>query len=561
MARMSGVGAAAVGSRPATEFWQQAAVLAMSSIGHRVDPCRGGQPYFWLDLESEPPALRHQSWDYCDMCGRWVDALLLGRVMTGAREWTGVEQQLRGFLASRVGPDGLFYNAEEPAYGSVRTADLFCQSRVLLGLLSWWTETGDRSVEAHLVGLLRGLTTLATWDGGYAHFPGSLWRDGRRLDQPDELGRLDPKVTPALPSPGYRTALLGGLVVAAELTGSRAAMDLAVGLARDYIERSGAVRSDGGYVGHTHSGGVLPTTLGVLRCGLATGRPEFVDWARRVYEFTVGQATSFGWLPDGVGYGDDYFWSRYCETCALADYIEIGILLGENGVGDYWDAVERCARNQLLENQIRSVDGLLPAATAPQVKAATVGGFACAATPNSAVGWRQGLEGCCIGSGLRALYLVWRHGVSERGNTAVVNLPISRTTDLAEVVSRDPYAGAVRIEVRRPCTVEVRIPDCGSAVAVAVNGRVTTTGAPGHRCRLPGLAAGDVVSAAYPLPLRTETARIAGETYTVRWKGRTIVALDPPGDVCATYQRAAYLASEPAGAPPFQAAPTSDLPW
>jgi Beta-L-arabinofuranosidase, GH127 len=529
---------------PATTFWQDAAVPAMRAIGHRIDRDRAGQPYFWLDLESDPPALRHQSWDYCDMSGRWVEALALAREMTGETGWTEVEDLLRTFLAGRAGRDGLFYNADEPAFGSIRAADLFCQGRVVHGLLTWWTETGDGTVERQLDQLVGGLARIASWSGGFASFPGSIHRDGRWLDQPDELGRLDPKVAPALPSPGYRTALLPGLVTYGQLAGSRQALDLAVGLARHYVVRSGAVHPDGRYSGHTHSGGVLPTTLGVLRCGLATDRPELVAWARRVFDHTVGAATSFGWLPDGVGFPDDYFWSRYSETCALADFLEIGIVASESGVGDYWDVVERCARNQLLANQILDTTGLLPASVDPDVVAATVGSFACAATPGSAVGWRQGLEGCCLGSGLRALHLAWRHGVDQHGSTVRVNLPITSRTEAADVLSDDPFAGALRVAVRRPCTVDLRVPGMGpdgtpatDSVTVLVNGNPAASARPGTRCLLPDLSAGDEVRVSYPLPERTETVVVAGESWTARWRGRTVVAMDPVGELCPTYQR------------------------
>ncbi len=84
--------------RPSTYFWQDAALLAMQAISHRVDDDRGGQPYFWLNLKADPPRLEHQSWDYCDMSGRWVDGLLLGRLMTGAQDYAAVEQTLRTFL-------------------------------------------------------------------------------------------------------------------------------------------------------------------------------------------------------------------------------------------------------------------------------------------------------------------------------------------------------------------------------------------------------------------------------------------------------------------------------
>lgn len=550
--------------QPATRFWQDAAHQAMNAIAHRIDHHRDGQPYFWLDLESDPPGLRHQSWDYCDMTGRWVDALLLGRRMTGSQEWVDVEETLRTFLLGRAGTDGFFYNDEQPEFGSVRAADLFCQGRVILGLLSWWAETGNAEAERRLDALADALLKAASWQDDLAFFPGSLWRDGRWLDQPDELGRLDPKVAPALPAPGYRTALLGGLAVYGQRSGRKDVLDLTVGLARHYLERSGAVRPDGSYTGHTHSGGVLPTTLGVLRCGLAAGREDLLDRARRVYEFTATQTTSFGWLPDGVGYPDDYFWSRLCETCALADFVELGILLSEAGLGDHWDIVERCARNQLLANQIRDTTGLLPASVDPDVAAATVGGFACAATPASAVGWRQGLEGCCLGSGLRALYLIWRHGVSQAGGTVTVNLPISRSTEAADVISEDPYAGVLRVRVKRPCAVHLRLPDVDRQhLTISRNGAVIANAPAGRTFSVSKLRPGDEIVMTYPLPEVAESVEVAGERWGLRWKGRTVVDIEPAAQLCPTYRRPDFLTtSAPLAQRLWTPYPREDeLPW
>lgn len=541
-----------MGDRPATYFWQEAALLAMRALSHRVDKSRDGQPYFWLSLTAEPPRLEHQSWDYCDMSGRWVDGLLLGRLMTGSTAYLETEEVLRRFLLQRANPrDGLFYNAEAPEIGSRAGADIFCQSRVLLGLLSWWMETGDSRIEGYLDRLVRGLHQAADWDGAAAYYPATLWGEGRWLNASDGVAALDPKVAPALGAPGYRSCVIGGLMVYHELSGSRVSLELAGGLARYYTERSGAINADGTYIGHTHSGGVLPTTVGVLRYGLATGDERLVRWAQRVFEYTAGQASRFGWLPDGIGFPPGYFWGQFCETCALADYIELGILLSEAGLGDYWHLVERCARNQLLENQFRDVDSFLPAATDPHVKAAACGAFDCAATPNGLLGWGEGLEGCCLGSGLHALHLVWSHAVTTRGATVTINLPISHATEALDVISDEPYAGRLRLLIRQPCMVDLRLPvqATGTAVTVEVNGQPMPGAVSGGRCRLPHLGAGDAVVVTYPLVEREEQEMVAGHAYSVRWKGATVVGIDPPGDRYPTYRRSAFLAAQAPTAP------------
>jgi hypothetical protein len=538
--------------------------MAMRAIAHRVDATRGGQPYFWLNLTADPPRLEHQSWDYCDMSGRWVDGLLLARLMTGSDEWAVTEEMLRRFLLARANPgDGLFYNAEAPEHGSRHGADIFCQSRVLLGLLSWWMETGAGRIEEYLDRLVNGLHQAATWDGAVAFYPATLRGEGRWLNLPESAAELDPKVAPALGAPGYRTTMIGGLTVYHQLSGSSTALALAGGLARYYVGRSGAVNPDGTYVGHTHSGGVLPTTVGILRYGLVTGDEELIRWAQHVYEFTATQASRFGWLPDGIGFPPDYFWGQFCETCALSDYLELGILLSEAGLGDHWDLIERCARNQLLANQFREVESFLPAEIDPVVKEATLGTFACSARPNSLLGWDEGLEGCCIGSGLHALYLVWKHSVTERGTTVMVNLPISRTTETIEVIGEEPYAGRVRLFIRRACSVHLRLPEHARSVSIdlRVNGQHLPDAMSNGWCHFEGLVAGDEIVASYPLPATGEQVALVGRDYTVRWRGGTIVEIKPPDSRAPAYQRSVYRADQPPPAAHLFTPTTRPIPW
>jgi hypothetical protein len=550
--------------RPATYFWQEAAMSAMSAIAARVDHNRGGQPYFWLNLKTDPPRLEHQSWDYCDMSGRWVDGLLLGRLMTGAQQFEAVEQTLRSFLLTRANPrDGLFYNAEAPEFGSRGGADLFCQGRVLFGLLSWWLESGESRIEGYIQRLVAGLAQAAVWDGDCAFFPATLRGEGIWLNVPDAVGELDPKVAPALGAPGYWASVLNSVMIYHQHSGSAGALHLAGGLARYYMQRSGAVAMDGSYIGHTHSGGVLPTTAGILRLGLTIGDKGMVRWARQVFEHTRRHTTSFGWLPDGVGFPNDYLWSQSCETCALSDYLELAILLSEAGVGDYWDDVERCARNQLLENQFRQVEDVLPHGTEERVIAAARGSFACAAWPNTPFGWDEGLEGCCLGSGLHALYLVWNHALVEHDGTVYVNLPISRSVSSLEVMSNEPYGGTLRIQVRKQCAIDLRLPPAlaTTAVQITINARpIQDTVSKGH-CRISGLQPGDALVVNYPLVERRETHTIAGNSYVTSWRGQTVVNIEPAAKRCPSYQGRTMNQSRPPHAPRLFTPSARQLPW
>ncbi len=196
---------------------------------------------------------------------------------------------------------------------------------------------------------------------------------------------------------GYRYALLTGLARYVQLTADPPASELALGLARHYM-RHGDVPGDGRYAANTHSGGVLPVAVGIARLGIWAADADMVAWSRRVLDWTLQNIPEFGFLFDGLGL--DGFFSTTCETCGLADLVHLALLLTEGGAGDYWDAIERVVRNQLLENQLKDaaqLRALFPSIEEP-VLAMMHGGFECAAYPNRLLNY-TGVEGCCIGGG------------------------------------------------------------------------------------------------------------------------------------------------------------------
>jgi len=80
-----------------------------------------------------------------------------------------------------------------------------------------------------------------------------------------------------------------------------------------------------------------------------------------------------------------------CETCSLTDMLELALKLSEAGVGDYWDDIERFARNQLLENQFRDVDQVVSpegrAQSQTPVAAILYGSFESTACPEQPLTW------------------------------------------------------------------------------------------------------------------------------------------------------------------------------
>jgi hypothetical protein len=526
---------------PNTFFLEDAANLARSSLLARLDPELAYQPYFRLDLGLEIPEVKHASWDYCDMAGRFVDALILTAPMVGADRPGEAEIGLRAFLLNRANPnDGLFYDAEAP--WSTYAADMFCQGRVLLGLVSWFLLTGDPAVETKLNGLIDGLSQLAVWDGDACSYPTDIRIDGQWVDGGLWKGTF----------PGYAAQQTVGLARYAKATGNPTALKLASGLANHFVD-CGVVNPGGTFTGHTHSQGILPSALGVLAYALVAGDRDLAKWSGRVYEHARTYTSSFGWLPDGLGFSPrDNFFAGTCETCALCDLIELAITLTEAGIGDYWDDVERYARNQLLEQQIRDPARAVPpdilAQTTTPVERILRGAFDSTAPPNSLLGSKEGVvEGCCTPAGARACFMVWDRIMSSRPDGIHVNLALSRDAAWARLTSAEPYRGELRLHVRQARPFFLRLPEWidTNTVNLTVDGTKRPIDLRGRSLELGELRSGQVVDVKYPLAVQERTEAIAESEFTTHWKGGTVTAITPPGEHYPTYRRAEYEADEP----------------
>ena len=114
---------------PDTYDLQDAARLATASMLARMDLQRGGQPFFRIYPFATPPRAEHEKWDDGDMTGRYVEALILARRMTGI-PMDSRETLLRSYLAGLFDPgDGLCYT--RGAEWTPRRACLFSQSSAM----------------------------------------------------------------------------------------------------------------------------------------------------------------------------------------------------------------------------------------------------------------------------------------------------------------------------------------------------------------------------------------------------------------------------------------------
>lgn len=516
---------------PETYFLQEACVRALHSIVARLDRTRDFQPYFKVILE---PPLRyaHDSWDYCDMAGRYVDAFCLIRQLTGesAEE---EEAGLRKFLLRMANPeDGLFYNQD--GENSQYVVDMFCQSRVLIGLSTWYLDTGDSEILGYLQRLVHGLARIAERRENYAFYPRNLYRRGEWLEgglfyEPKDLWTV---------KPGYGGTQLEGIMKYAEITGDEVALEFTGAYLRYFLEAANIVKEDGSFIGHLHSQGIVPTMIGAAMYAERTGDRTLLEQCERFMRFILSHCSSFGWVPDGIGW-------HTCETCAVGDVIHLAARLSRLGFGDFWYDIERIARNQLLENQFRDPALIIrdnPAA--PGLEAILNGAFASWAHPNDLLGGPD-IEGCCTGGGVRALYHVLQNiALVDAQNTLAIHMLFSIETESVRIESALPYEGNVLIQLKTNTPVKLRRPEGTDTrnIHLTLNGQAITPTIEGNYFILGNRIAGDRIEIHFPLPTTTQLERIAGNDYTVSWKGNSVIQLEPIGEKYPTYRRSSWLA-------------------
>jgi hypothetical protein len=503
--------------------------LAGDSIAARLDRERGFQPYFHLDVVADPPEGLHSSWDYVDTAGRFVAAFLALRQL-GLSVDREAEAGVRQFFLANQADDGLFY--DQDADWSERAAETFAQSRAMAALVEL-ALAGDpfaeRRIHQHLIGLRRIVEPF----GAGLVFPGRRYRAGW-LDRSLTAAGADDGIA----KPGYGALIAEPLLRYAAATGDAAARAFAASLIAGFLEAR-AVGNDGRFLGHTHSWGILPVTIASVELARLTGDGSLFDLAVSVFEYVVSQGTDWGWVPDGIGFASGYPGGWFCETCGLADLIVLGIRLGQSGYPPAWAVVERAARNQLIANQFREVDRIIPperaARSASNAAAILRGSFDAWARPNSLLGGLDllehgGLEACCTGSAVMAIREVVGAATRWRDGRLWIELPLTLATPLAVIESREPLEGAVVVTPTRSGPLGIRLPSGARAEAVEVDGSATGFSERADVVLLPSVAAGSRVVIRYPLVERSEWRQAGGLDLLVRWRGASVVRIEPPGE-------------------------------
>ncbi len=547
---------------PDTYALQDAAHLANLSMLARLDLQRGGQPFFRIYPFSSPPRAEHEKWDDGDMSGRYVEALILSRRITGAAI-DPREPILRRYLASLFDSgDGLCYT--RATAWTPHRACLFSQSSAMLGLLAWYHETGSPQARALLDSQATGVIHIAVDKGDYAYFPKYEFDGTNYVDDP--LGQDAPI--------WYGARLILPLVDYWQLGRPDDVKNFLVKLIRHctefshFIKPDGAVEQGAGWWGHLHS--TMDMAAGIAEFGRLNNRPELVAWAKRIYNWIGStQTTRYGFVADVSG-------GSICESCAIASRIRLGLALYRAGAVDPFSEIDRHLRNQLLENQFTDVSFM--ASQKPQTPRTdqTVysgldcmlrGTFQCWGTANDLIG-HDDIEGCGAGGGVQALALAWDAQSEWRdtphGHELRVNLLFNRKLPArpepsfstaapiaAELWSYLPYEGRVVVAAQQTIDrLALRLPDGAELSRIALKRYPTNRNSSlaadvqspdpsvpfdGPYAIISTVKPGEMIELDFDLKQYETAERAAGHDYRVQWKGSSVIGISPAGTKAPLY--------------------------
>ncbi len=285
--------------------------------------------------------------------------------------------------------------------------------------------------------------------------------------------------------------------------------------------------------GHFHAN--MGTLQGLLDLAVATNDYDLKRIVREGYEHALANGiVRMGWFPCWTTpekYGRPGWLLGENEACAVADLMILAVKLTDAGLGDYWDDVDSIVRNHLTELQFADEDRLV--AVGGEAARSYLGGFQQVKLTANPIR----IHNCCSANGAIGLYFAW-HGITRFDNgVARVNLLLNRASKWMDVDSYLPYEGKVVLHNKLAHTAEVRVPrwvDWHEVKRCVNEVPVTAEYAKGYLV-FKQLKPSDVIRLEFPVPTRTEKHFIYDKTYTVTFKGSTVVDIQPRDTTAGLY--------------------------
>ena len=524
----------------------ESARLVHHYITHMVDPAYDNLPY-WLLLPNKKPAeAAHCRVDDAELVGSWYEGLCCCMDILGTKEGDEVKQSLRRHLMKSWGEHGLRFCEPYPWTHTVHAS--FHEMGYILPAMNLITEEypDDELAEMRTAELVRGMRSLVIerkvrtfWSGDSEEpvpvyeFPNDVYLKYGGFDLTRHTGRGEQPIRNAV-------SLLA-LVRRWELKGDEVALDLAKGLANHLLGVSRYFNYRMEFFGHVHS--AVWFAAGIIKLGRLTDDKNYIEKGKGIYDYALSLSSSFGWLPEYAQWHP--IEEEHCETCCIKDMIVGAHELIQCGYTEYWDVMNRFARNQLMENQVRYTGYVTCDNTLPDVDGITYrdidkrmrGGFTGGSEPNSISLTRfRSIAGCCVGTAPVALKTVWDDAVTTENGVLTVNIPLDKDTACYRLTSEIPNEGRVSLTLKNGGRAGFRLYAWMGVPNILKNGdRIDAPIENG--VLVADTAPGDTLELTFNIETQTHSEHVRGTDYTVFTRGCDVVKLDPPGEHVRLYQR------------------------
>ena len=524
----------------------ESARLVRHYIMNMVDPACDNLPY-WLLLPNKKPAeAAHCRVDDAELVGSWYEGLCCCMDMLADGEGEEVKQSLRRHLMKSWGEHGLRFCEKYPWTHTVHAS--FHEMGYILPAMNLITEEypDDAEAERRTSELVRGMRSLVIerkvrtfWSGDSEEpepvyeFPNDVYLKYGGFDLTRHTGRGEQPIRNAV--------MLLALARRYELKGDEVALDLARGLANHVLGVSRYFNYRMEFFGHVHS--AVWFAAGIVKLGRLTGNERYILKGKGIFDYALSLSSSFGWLPEYAQWHPVS--EEHCETCCIKDMIVGAHELILCGYPEYWDVMNRFARNQLVENQVRytgyvQCDNSLPDAdgiTYRDIDKRMMGGFTGGSEPNSISLTRfRSIAGCCVGTAPVALKTVWDDAVTSENGILTVNIPFNKETELYRMESGIPNEGVIRLTVKRGGKVGFRLYEWIFSPALYLNGS-PVTGITENGVLFAETAPGDTLELRFSAEEKEHTENVRGADFTVFTRACDVVKLTPPGEHIRLYQR------------------------
>ena len=528
------------------------ASLSIDFLTQMTDSALGSLPYGFVSPLHNPPYAEHGRIDDAELIASWYEGLSCAREVLGTSKGADVEEALYGQLVD-TGWDaesGLRFPVRR-AWSGPTDYCVLSEMAIVLSALNRALEVDakDKKAEKRAAGLVQGLRKLVIEHThravGIGEFP---------LDEPCYSFQNDVYILGKGFDNAFGTShadwvlrysvLIEPLVTRSLVAKDAVALELAVGLANSITSLSHYFTNRNEFSGHVHS--AMWTATGLAKLGRVASQDKYVAKAKGLYDFVRRSASAFGWVPEYMQW--QLIADERCEACCIKDMMQCALELVDCGFPEYWDDVHRFWRNHLAESQIMETDFLPKSSdknkdteqrTYKNIADKIKGGVSGCTAPNSvSLARYRSISPCCSASAPQAMLSAWRRAAEFSRGNLTVNFPVDFENQTAKVTVGYPNTGYVRIKLKKPCRVIVRVfPWMPAPHEGTIDGRPAGLERRDDQVSFPAAEKGAVLEFKHELKMRRVMENVMGLDFFGLWRGPDMVDILPHGFGVRLYQR------------------------